>query len=253
MNPFVLLFCLQTPSAPCLLSSTIAAVPEVATAEASATPAKSASAILGRVQKFYEGNAHLKAKFRQEVINATFGKSTISDGRVFIAKPGKMRWDFYGKKTRNRDRKVSRSFVSNGEGLFAVFHDTKQVFVKSMEDDLLPVAITFLHGTGNLLSDFDAEIDKSGKYGTPDDVVLKLKPKAANAQYKFLWLVVAPNNYRVRESIVLNAKEDVNHFRFFEPDFSSHVPGNLFTVDHPDYDVVDRNSKPNRKSKRRRK
>ncbi len=247
MTPFLLIFCLQSTPLPCL-QGLPALVPQAA-----ASSELTSASVLSKVQRFYERNKHLKAKFRQEVVNSTFGKSTISDGKVFIAKPGKMRWDFYGKKTRTRGRRVSRSFVSDGKGLFAVFHDTKQVFVKDMENDLLPVAITFLHGSGNLARDFSSKIDTSGKYGSEGDVVLELTPKEAAAQYKHLWLVVARDNFRVKESIVLNAKDDINHFRFFEPNFSSPVNGSLFEVNHPEYELVDRNAPAGRKRKRRKK
>src|SRR5690242_20673491 len=64
--------------------------------------APSASEILAGVQKFYASVTDVNAKFRQEVVNATFGRSDKSDGVLWIHKPGKMRWDYYGKKQKDK-------------------------------------------------------------------------------------------------------------------------------------------------------
>src|SRR5688572_4521163 len=60
--------------------------------------APTAAEILTGVQKFYASISDVNAKFRQEVVNATFGRTDKSDGILWIRKPGKMRWDYYGKK-----------------------------------------------------------------------------------------------------------------------------------------------------------
>jgi outer membrane lipoprotein-sorting protein len=203
-----------------------------------ATPALSADQIVAKVQAFYESTPHLRAKFRQTVINKTFGPRPPSDGKVYIKKPdknaamgqgfGKMRWEYYGQKSRNRDRKVIKSFLSDGKTLWAVFHEDKAYYVKPIESDLLPVVVTFLSGKGDLTREFNTELEQSGKYGDAGDLVVKLTPKTPSAQYKYLWLVVDPTEYRVKQSIVVNAQDEENAFRFFEPDLKTTIPDSYF-------------------------
>ncbi len=187
-------------------------------------PVQSAEQIVSKVQAFYESTPQLRAKFRQTVINKTFGPRPPSDGKLYIKKPtgnakiGKMRWEYYGQKSRNHDRKVVKSFLSDGKTLWAVFHEDKHYYVKTIESDLLPVAVTFLSGKGDLNKEFTAELDTSGKYGDKGDLVVKLTPRQPSAQYKYLWLVVDPTDYRVKQSVVLNSQDDENAFRFYEPD-----------------------------------
>ncbi len=65
-----------------------------------------------------------------------------------IAKPGKMRWDYREK--RKDAVVVKKSFISNGQTLYDVEHDNKQVIKKNLSQDLMPVAVSFLYGKGDL-------------------------------------------------------------------------------------------------------
>src|SRR3954447_25617786 len=105
-------------------------------------------------------------------------------------KPGKMRWDYVEK--RKSDVVVKKSFISNGAYLYVIEHDNKQVVKKNLQQDIMPVAVSFLYGKGDLKAEFNAELDHTGKYGEKTDLVLKLTPKQPSAQYKNLYLVVSP-------------------------------------------------------------
>lgn len=187
----------------------------------------SADEVVEGVQSFYETTEHLTAVFRQVYTNQTFGRESVSDGRVWLKKPGKMRWDYQNERTGD----VHKSFISNGSQLWALEHDNKQAFRKDLEDTVLPVAVTFLTGEGKLSEDFHAELDESGTYGAPGDYVLELRPREPSAKYKTLWLVVDPDNFRAKQSIVLEASGNTNHFRFYEPNTERPVKDSWFEVD----------------------
>ena len=205
-----------------------------------AKPAATAGTVVAEVQKFYAGIKQVTAQFRQTVTNATFGKSQDNDGTVWLMKPGRMRWDYLEKK--KGVTKVKKSFISNGSYLYVVEHDNKQVVKKNLANDLMPVAVTFLYGKGDLAKEFTPEVDKSGKYGAKDDIVLKMTPKQPSAQYKNLFLVVSPDNFRVTQSIIIDSSNNVNHFRFFAPDFEKPIKDSWFEFDKSsvkNYRVVD--------------
>lgn len=193
--------------------------------------APTAAEVLAGVQKFYAGISDVNAKFRQEVVNATFGRSDISDGQLWIRKPGKMRWDYYGKKQKGKPTTIAKHFISNGAYLYVVDRENKQVIKKDLQKNLLPTAITFLYGKGDLAADFTPEIDTTGTYGGKSDHVLRLTPKAASVQYKYLFLVVDPSNFRVKESIIIDTAGNKNHFRFYEPNFKASAKDAYFEFD----------------------
>lgn len=225
------------PAQPAIVQSApIAAAP----AAGSAATTASANDVVDNVQKFYANIKQVTAQFRQSVTNETFGSTKTSDGTVWIMKPGKMRWDYLEKKKTKVE--VKKSFISNGKSLYVVEHDNMQVVKKNIQNDLMPVAVSFLYGTGDLKSEFNAELDKSGKYGAKGEVVLKLTPKKPSAQYKNLILVVSPDNYRVTQSIIIDSSNNVNHFRFFAPDFDKPIKESWFEFDErsvKNYRIVD--------------
>jgi outer membrane lipoprotein carrier protein len=209
-----------------------AAVQSATESAGPAQPAQRLNAkdVVARVQAFYVDAQRLTALFRQTYTNTTFGKQSVSDGKLWIKKPGKMRWDYRG-----NQRQVKKSFISDGITLWAVEHDNKQVFKKNVEDDMLPVAVTFLYGKGDLARDFRSALDASGKYGKKSDYVLELTPRAPSAQYKTLYLVVDPGNFRVKESIVIEASGNTNHFRFFSPDTKAPVKDTWFVFNEKQF------------------
>lgn len=224
-----------TPAQPQIVQS----IPVVAAPGAGSAVA-SANDVVDSVQKFYANIKQVTAQFRQSVTNETFGSTKTSDGTVWIMKPGKMRWDYLEKKKTKVE--VKKSFISNGTNLYVVEHDNMQVVKKNLQNDLMPVAVSFLYGKGDLKTEFNAELDKSGKYGAKGDVVLKLTPKKPSAQYKNLFLVVSPDNFRVTQSIIVDSSNNVNHFRFFAPDFEKAIKESWFEFDErsvKNYRIVD--------------
>lgn len=205
-----------------------------------ATAPASATEVVDEVQKFYANIQQVTAQFRQSVTYDTFGSTKTSDGKLWIQKPGKMRWDYYEKKKQKVT--VKKSFISNGSYLYMVEHDNKQVVKKNLANDLMPVAVSFLYGKGDLKAEFSAELDKSGKYGGKGEVVLKLTPKKPSAQYKNLFLVVSTGDFHVTQSVIIDSSNNVNHFRFFAPDFKTPVSAKSFEFDErsvKNYRIVD--------------
>ena len=78
--------------------------------------------------------------------------------------------------------------------------------------------------------------------GGKDEIVLKLTPKQPSAQYKSLFLVVNKTDFHVSQSIIIDSSGNVNHFRFFAPDFEEAIKDSWFEFDPrsvPNYRVVD--------------
>ncbi len=236
----VLFSVLAGPSAPSAPAAQPAIVPVIPLVAAPGATAQDANAVVDNVQKFYANVKQVTASFRQAVTNDTFGSTKTSDGTVWIMKPGKMRWDYLEKK--QQTVKVKKSFISNGSNLYLVEHDNMQVVKKNLQQDLMPVAVSFLYGKGDLKSEFNAALDTSNKFGAKDEIVLKLTPKKPSAQYKNLFLVVNPTDYRVTQSVIIDSSNNTNHFRFYSPNFQKAIDAKWFEFDEKsvkNYRVVD--------------
>jgi outer membrane lipoprotein carrier protein len=213
--------------------------------QARAESAQTAATVLEEVQRFYAGTKQLTAKFGQKVTNKAFGKPGESGGNVYLTKPGKMRWDYSDKKGKG----VRKSFISNGKYVYVVEHDNKQVTKKKIEEDLMPVAVTFLTGKGDLSSEFNTELEASS---TKDDIVLKLTPKTPSAQYKTLHLTVAKDNYRVKKSVVTDSADNTTELNFYQPDFEKAVDKKWFEFNPktaPSYRMIDADRPPAKPTK----
>lgn len=222
--------------------TTPAAPAKPATTTPAAKKTLTASEVVDEVQKFYADITSVTATFRQTVKNATFGTEKVSDGQVLLSKPGKMRFDYKVKK-KNKVT-LEKSFISDGTTLYVVEFDNLQIMKKNLEKDLMPVAVSFLYGKGDLKTEFNPAIDSSGTYGAKGDIVLKLTPKKASAQYKALYLVVNPSNYRVTTSVIIDSSDNQNKFAFYSPDFKKEIKATMFSFDPKDakyknYRVVD--------------
>jgi outer membrane lipoprotein carrier protein len=184
-----------------------------------------ADKIVQGVQSFYRNTQHLTAKFRQNVVNKTFGLPSMNDGKVYLKKPGKMRWDYFSKRDKSQ---VTRSQMSDGKTIWAVDKNGKWYYRQDLAKSALPVAVTFLTGKGELSREFNARLLTGSKHGSASDKVLELTPKKPSAQFKTLVLVVDPANFRVKKSIVTTATGDTNEFSFFEPDTTKEVADTWF-------------------------
>ena len=167
--------------------------------------------VVQNVQKFYRDTKSVQSSFEQIFENKTFRKTSKSHGRVYIAKPEKIRWDYYERKYDMVQH--HKSFISNGKTLWMVYHTDRRAIERDIKQENISVAVTLLYGKGNLSKEFIIHSD-NGTYGRKEDHVLLLKPKKPNAQYQKVWLVIDTKDFHVRETIVLDASGNTNHFLF---------------------------------------
>jgi outer membrane lipoprotein carrier protein len=199
----------------------------------------SAATVLANVQHYYASADQLTASFRQTVTYATFDRTKVSDGRLWVLKPSDFRWDYLEK--RNGSVSVTKTFVFDGTTLSIVNHPNKQIMQSQASSGVLPAAVSFLTGGAALTSQFAVALNTSGTYGTKGTVVLELTPRQPSAQYTQLFFVIDPGDWHVKESIVIDSSGDTNDFSFYAPDLTTPVKASLFQVNPaalPTYKVL---------------
>lgn len=157
---------------------------------AAQTPGRPAADELTRaLQKKYDGIRDLTADFVHTYEGGVLRQRTTERGRVFIKKPGKMRWEY-----RVPEEKL---FVSDGRRLYSYIPADRQVIVGSMPaEDQATTPMLFLAGAGNLLRDFTvAYADR--RPAPPDRYVLTLTPKQSEPEVEWLTLVVDRGTLRI--------------------------------------------------------
>lgn len=168
----------------------------------------SASAVLASVQAFYDGTLDLAGEFSQVYVHPVYGTRTVSHGKLTLRKPGMMVWDYEGK--------ADPDFYVDGQKLWVVEHDTRQVVSQKVEGNTnLAGAMKFLFGGQKLIKEFKVRMaeEKTAKtYATPGHTVIELKPKAQNPHYKSLLLIVDDASGRVDSFVVRAQDNSTNHF-----------------------------------------
>lgn len=182
-----------------------------AATEAPATPSKKkvkASALLARVQAFYDGTTDMQAAFKQTYRHQVYGTKTVTKGTLSLKKPGRMVWDYEGK--------ADPDFYVSDETLWVVEHDTRQVVSQSVSNNSsLSGAMKFLFGGQKLIEDFwvrNASSKLNKRFGQPGHQAIELKPKKKNPHYKTLLLIVDKTSGRVDSFVVRNQDNSINHF-----------------------------------------
>jgi len=187
--------------------------------------------VLDRMQKRYDQAKSLRSRFSQNYIRAVVGRSTLSTGTLTFRKPGRMRWDY--------EKPEARMFLSNGQVLWLYEPEEKQAFKQDLKSSQLPAALAFLMGKGRIADEFDVEFaqdPKDGKSklpGRPGDLRLSLSPKQPQSAYKSILFVVDPKEYLVRESVLVDAQGNTNHFVFDGLEINVKVADALFKWSPP--------------------
>lgn len=99
---------------------------------------------LQTVRAFFSGLDSLTADFHQEVTDANGLRQQISDGRLWILRPGRFRWDYR--------TPYHQELVADGERLWSYDADLAQVTVQAM-DQVFSATPAMLLGGGTPLDE----------------------------------------------------------------------------------------------------
>ena len=182
--------------------------------------------VLEHMQRRYDQAKDLRARFSQNYTRGVVGRSTLSTGTLTFKKPGRMRWDY--------DKPEQRMFLSTGQVLWLYEPEEKQAFKQDLKASQLPAALAFLMGKGKITDEFEVAFAKEPKDaktklpGRPGDLRLALTPKQPQSAYKSILFVVAPKEFLVRESVLVDAQGNTNHFTFDGLEVNTKVADSLF-------------------------
>ncbi len=172
--------------------------------------------VIKAIQANYMSANTLLSDFEQTYTYAVYQRTQTSKGKLFIKKPGKMRWDYKSP--------VPKIFVSNGEVLWVYEPNKGQAYQRALADSELPIAIRFLTGDGDLLEAFTPKLGAI----TQKTITAVLTPKDPKTQYKTLALVIDRASFMVRETTITDRVNNTNHVRFAVPTINQALPDSGF-------------------------
>jgi outer membrane lipoprotein carrier protein len=169
--------------------------------------ASSAQDLAQTLQKKYDTVRDFSADFQHIYTGGVLRKQLSERGRLFIKKPGKMRWEYTAP-----DKKT---FVSDGVKIYSYMPADRQVIVSSMPKSAQATTpALFLTGQGNIVRDFtvsEATVPKAMPAGTR---TLKLVPKTPQADFESLLLSLDPTLLVLRGLESVDAQGGTSSFLF---------------------------------------
>lgn len=179
---------------------------------AAVQPAPPAQEVAAALQRKYAGVRDFTADFTQVYVGGVLKRTSTESGKVFIKKPGKMRWEY--------ERPEKKVFVSDGQRMYLYVPADKQVTVSPVpSEDQATSAVLFLMGKGNLTRDFTVTYGRGGTPSTgpgqaSDTYVLRLDPRTRQAEYDWLEVTVDRKSLQIRELTAGDAQGGRSTFRF---------------------------------------
>ncbi len=191
------------------------ALPAPAAAKAGAC----AAAALESLQSHYQGVRDFSARFEQKQESAMYPGPEISTGRVELARPGRMRWQY--------ETPHASLFVADGETAWLVStadDGVREVTVLPLAESFVSVtALAFLFGTARIKEQFEVDATRCVKHSAQ----LRLTPRAG-AAYEYIELQVELPEGAFDEFVIGDLFGNRMRMRFAEARINQGIPAERF-------------------------
>jgi len=191
---------------------------------------KEVKEVVKKLQARYERTQDLQADFKQSTRIEGFATPITSRGRVYIKKPGRLRWDYL-------DPNVEEIYVNRDEVRMYV-PEHKQVLVGKLTQMAASQApLQLLQGVAKLEEEFNLETTADGKRGEGGVPLVTLLPKQPepNAVQTVVRIVleVQPKTYFIKTVSIHEISGNVSTFEFHNLKPNTGLKNGLFEFETP--------------------
>ncbi len=188
--------------------------------------------VAAQLQARYERTRDLEADFEQTTTIEGFATPITSSGRVYIKKPGRLRWDYL-------DPNVEEIYVDKNEVMMYV-PEHKQVLVGQLTRMAASQApLQLLQGASKLSHQFDIRPDPQGRVGEGKLPLLALYPKPSEETEKVrtvtrIIVEVYQKNFFIKTVEIHEISGNVSSFRFQNIKANTGLKDDLFEFKVPE-------------------
>jgi len=175
------------------------------------------------LQGWLDGTRELEAPFEQSLLSGAFGAGVEERGRLYVKRPGRMRWDY-----RDPERKVA---ILDGDRTWLYLEEERQVVLGRLEDEggLLPALIA---GDRALADLFEFELLDPPE-GEDDGYRLRLRPLRSQETFESVVVVLGRRDYAIEAAEVLDAAGNRMLYRFGKFRRNRGLPDGMFRFEPP--------------------
>lgn len=189
---------------------------------AAAPPPQLAEVVRG-LQSWLDGTKTFEARFRQSLVSGALGATTIESGRLYLERPGKLRWDYLdpehkialllGRRTElylEEDRQLTRGVLADEEGIFP----------------------KLLAGDGRVAELFVAAIVPASETAR-EGIALKLTPQGRPGVVSEVVLTLHRGDFAIESADVLDEMGNRTTYAFFSSKRNGKLPDGIFAFEPP--------------------
>ena len=184
---------------------------------------ETASAVSG-LQSWLDGTRTLEARFRQSLVSGALGTTASEAGRLYLERPGRMRWDYL-----DPERKIAMLI---GERTSLYLEEDRQLIRGSLgaQDSALPLLLT---GDGRLLDLFTATLTATPTAGGRGAYRLRLAPRGARGSFAEVTLTLRPKIWSIEDAEVLDEMGNRTTYAFTDVKRNRPLPVGVFAFEPP--------------------
>jgi outer membrane lipoprotein carrier protein len=179
-----------------------------------------------RVQAWLDGSEGLTGRFEQRLLSGALGDDRAETGRLWILRPGKMRWDY-----EDPERKIA--ILRDGQTL--LYLEAEAQAIRGQVDREAGLLTALLAGTRPIEDLFDVlppdQDDLEAERGTE---VVRLRPRDADGAFESVSLTVDRSSGAIRAARVRDAAGNVMDYRFGDLKRTRNVPDRVFAFEPPE-------------------
>ena len=183
-----------------------------------------ADAVALGFQRWLNETTDLQGSFEQALLSGAFGTGIEERGRVWIKRPGRMRWDYL-----DPEQKVA---ILDGDLTWLYVREEQQLILGSLDEhgSLLP---TLIAAERPVLELFEAElvissVDKDEPYR------LELKPRSDAEAFRSVTVSLRQKDFSIESAEVLDAAGNRMLYRFSKLRRNKGVSDGMFRFEAPE-------------------
>jgi outer membrane lipoprotein carrier protein len=176
------------------------------------------------LQRWLDETADLQGSFRQALLSGAFGTGIEERGKVWIQRPGRMRWDYL-----DPEQKVA---ILDGDLTWLYVREEDQLILGSLEEhgSLLP---TLIAAERPVLELFEAALVISAvSEGEP--YRLELRPRSEAEAFQSVTVTLRHEDFSIESAEVLDAAGNRMLYEFSKLRRNKGVPEGMFRFEAPE-------------------
>ncbi len=180
--------------------------------------------LLHGLQSWLDQAGSMTGDFEQSMVSGAFGEGMVERGRIWIRRPGKIRWDYL-----DPERKVA---ILNGTRTLFYQEEERQMIVSDLAEGGGLLA-DLLAGEGTLAAHFLAERIERPDLEQGRGWFLRLRPREPGESFEEVTLFLS-RKYRLKAAEVLDAAGNRMLYRFRDLKRNEGIPDAIFAFRPPE-------------------